>query len=145
MTDLIFDPGVTTGIAVMKNGAVLWTDTTDRLLGIGNALDYANLVFGINRIIYEEYIIFASKAKAHINSRVYPIQVVGVIRYLSYIHHIPLVPLQPRVKASVPLELFEQTLPKDRKISEHEKDTLRLGLYQHLLDQQITRNSLKNA
>jgi len=145
MTDLIFDPGVTTGIAVMEPGVVLWTDTTDRLLGLGNALDYAILMFGVDRIIYEEYIIFASKARSHINSRVYPIQVVGVIRYLAYIHHIPLVPLQPRVKASVPSELFKQTLPKDKKISEHEKDTLRLGLYQQLLDQQIARNSSKNA
>lgn len=134
MTDLVFDPGVTTGIALMLPGEVLWTKTCTKLLDIGNILDYARMVHGVDRVIYEEYVIFAGKARTHINSRVYPIQVVGVIRYLAYSYHIPLVPLQPKVKASVPGDVYDSTTKPAGTLTEHEKDAIRLGLYQQLLD-----------
>ena len=137
MTDLVFDPGVTTGVALMEPGKVLWTDTCVKLLDLGNLVDLARMTTSVDRIIYEEYIIFAGKAHSHINSRVYPIQVVGVIRFLAYTYHIPLVPLQPRVKAAVPSDIFQKavlTAPPNKTLSEHEKDAVKLGLYQQLLE-----------
>jgi len=134
MIDLIFDLGVTTGIALMGPNKVYWTDTCVKLLDLGNILDLARLTYPVDRIIYEDYIIYAAKARSHINSHVYPIQVIGVIRFLAYTNHIPLVPLQAKVKASVPDDRMKKLIPPGKTLTEHEKDAIRLGLYQQYLD-----------
>lgn len=131
--DLVFDPGVDTGVALMAPGTVYWTKVVRKLLEVGDVFDFATLTEDVDRVVYEDYRIFPGKAAAHIGSQVYPIQVIGVIRFLAYRHHLPVETLEPSCKAYISKEEFAAVMP-EKLPTEHENDSVLLGLYQQRRD-----------
>lgn len=133
MADLVIDPGITTGFALMAPGTVYWTRTATKLLDVGSIIDFAMMTADVERVIYEDYRIFAGKAKAHIGSAVYPIQVVGVVRFLAYRYGRPVLTVEPSSKAYVSQEEYDNVV-KEKLPTEHQKDAVLLGLYQQRKD-----------
>lgn len=123
---LAVDPGVTTGWAVLTPEKVLWTHTTVKLLELADAFDFALRRFHPVILVFERYRIF--KPQLHMNSEVYPIQVIGALRLLAYQNRLEPLPLDPSVKGSVPKKVFADLRPPGT-LSEHEKDAIKLGIY----------------
>ena len=128
ITYLAFDPGETTGVAEFNSvGALL----DMHQLKIDALLDYlADMKFKPKTIIIEEYKIFAHKAKAHTNSKVPTIQVIGMIK--SYAHRWgSAVVEQPSQAKVLGYKLSNTKQAKDHKFS-HQLDAYVHGYY-HLI------------
>lgn len=88
-----FDPGETTGYAVVETKergefpAVLERGVLAQWHGIRRLLD----TYSPELIIAEEFRLYASKAQAQVNSNMIAPQVLGVIKYLGEIYHIPII------------------------------------------------------
>lgn len=124
---LVLDPGNSTGWLFRNNEGEFTGGTI-----VENHKEVANLIYKYKPdiLIYETFQLYPNKAQKMCWNSFYPVEVIGVIKYVAGLLNIKLIGLQPSVK-KFSLAVDWSIIHSDEKITEHTKDTLRLYDYWH--------------
>ncbi len=95
---------------------------------------------GITEVVYEEYRIFARKAKQHIGSKVETVECIGTIKSWCTRHAVPMTSQRSDI-LPVAEKLFQVYIPADHTIS-HQFSALLHGLF-YLYRLGITKSALE--
>lgn len=128
MKVLVIDPGERVGFAVANiedDGLVLVTYGAAPLRDF--ALKLGEVITDYDVVVYETWRLRANKAKVMIGSDFQPVQLIGMVRYLAWIHDVKLVSKEPGVKgaAAKAMPSWMRDL-KDGASEEHPRDALDL-------------------
>ena len=90
------DPGDMTGMCLLnKYGGEIVTSGQYRADAMPGVLENLFSMYNITMIVYEEFILYAGRAQAQTGSRFFASQVIGMLKYVSYLNgDIPMV-VQP--------------------------------------------------
>lgn len=126
-----FDPGDTTGIAMMNKesifhcGTLQWFD----MMKFEEFID-GHYLEKYDKWIVEEWRLYPHMAKTMIHSIFIPCQVIGIIRYFANKHDVPLVFQKAAdVKRFMTNEKLKQTGLYQTGMTNHVNDAIRHGLY----------------
>ena len=123
---LVLDPGNSTGCLMREaDGTLYGTTIVENHEKIGALIES----FHPDKIIYETFQLYPSKAQKMCWNSFYPVEVIGIIRFLAARLRIEVIGLQPSVK-KFSLDLKDwKSLKTESKITEHIKDAYRLYDY----------------
>lgn len=142
---LCLDPGHTTGWCVFEGIALVdWGQTDTVVNRVGNNegdIDWEAFAWLLqhtkpDRIVCEDYRVYAHKLERHTNSRVLTIHIIGALEYYCAMHKIP---LKFRLAASAKGFVTDEKLKAwnlYQKGQRHSRDSIRHGVYEILFGEE---------